>query len=260
MRFNNAWSSLHPRDMAVIPTDPAAIAALNWDGERLFQAARFVTEMQYQHLVFEEFARAVQPSIDPFIFSHSPDLDPAIVAEFAHVVYRFGHSMLTESIDRLDFNMTEDPQGLIAAFLNPLAFDTLNGVQVDAGAASGAVIRGLTRQTGNEIDEFVTEALRNNLVGLPLDLPTLNMARARDTGMPSFNEARAAFFAATGDSQLEPFTSWADMAPELKNPASIINFDTSPILRMFSTRPSSVKLRSLLMPARMLSPSSKYVL
>ncbi len=37
---------------------PAAIAALQWDGERLFQAGRFVTEMQYQHLVFEEFARA----------------------------------------------------------------------------------------------------------------------------------------------------------------------------------------------------------
>ena len=34
----------------------AAIDALNWDGERMFQAARFVTEMQYQHLVFEEFA------------------------------------------------------------------------------------------------------------------------------------------------------------------------------------------------------------
>src|SRR5205809_913016 len=29
-------------------------------GERLFQAARFVTEMEYQHLVFEEFARKVQ--------------------------------------------------------------------------------------------------------------------------------------------------------------------------------------------------------
>ena len=33
-----------------------------WDyGERLFQAARFVTEMEYQHLAFEEFARNVQP-------------------------------------------------------------------------------------------------------------------------------------------------------------------------------------------------------
>ncbi|MGZ5399614.1 MAG: peroxidase family protein, partial [Nocardioides sp.] len=31
-----------------------------WDyGQRVFQAARFVTEMEYQHLVFEEFARKV---------------------------------------------------------------------------------------------------------------------------------------------------------------------------------------------------------
>ena len=29
-------------------------------------------------------------------------INPSIVAEFAHVVYRFGHSMLTESIDRFD--------------------------------------------------------------------------------------------------------------------------------------------------------------
>ena len=36
--------------------------------------------------------------------------------------------------------------------------------------AAGAIVRGMTRQAGNEIDEFVTEALRNNLLGLPLDL------------------------------------------------------------------------------------------
>ena len=69
-----------------------------WNGERLFQAARFVTEMQYQHLVFEEFARKVQPAINPFepFAFNQTDLNPAITAEFAHAVYRFGHSMLTE--------------------------------------------------------------------------------------------------------------------------------------------------------------------
>ena len=45
----------------------AGIPALEWDGERLFQAARFATEMQYQHLVFEEFARKVQPNVDAFL-------------------------------------------------------------------------------------------------------------------------------------------------------------------------------------------------
>ena len=56
-------------------------------------------------------------------------------------------------------------------------------------------MRGVTRTVGNEIDEFVTEALRNNLVGLPLDLPALNIARGRDTGIPSLNAARREFYA-----------------------------------------------------------------
>ena len=80
------------------------------DGERLFQAARFGTEMQYQHLVFEEFARKVQPQVDVFLAEgqgYDTTINPAIVAEFAHVVYRFGHSMLTETVDRFDpdFNL-----------------------------------------------------------------------------------------------------------------------------------------------------------
>ena len=68
-------------------------------GERLFQAARFATEMQYQHLVFEEFARKVQPLINPFLGGLT-NIDPAISAEFAHTVYRLGHSMLPERLDR----------------------------------------------------------------------------------------------------------------------------------------------------------------
>ncbi|MDB5745298.1 MAG: hypothetical protein JWP72_146, partial [Massilia sp.] len=163
-----------------------------------------------------------QPSVDPFVFSHSPDIDPAIFEEFANVVYRFGHSMLTEEVARLDENLVSSDIGLIQAFLNPVEFNQ-DGATSHLEAI-GAIVRGMSRQVGNEIDEFVTEALRNNLVGLPLDLATLNMARARETGAPTFNEARAAFHAMTGDSQLEPYTSWTDLAPHLKNPMSIINF------------------------------------
>ena len=55
-------------------------------------------------------------------------------------------------------------------------------------------MRGTTRQLGNEIDEFVTEALRNNLLGLPLDLATINLARGRETGVPTLNAARVEFY------------------------------------------------------------------
>ena len=122
--------------------------------------------MQYQHLVFEEFARKVQPLVNLF-GPYNAEIDPSIVAEFAHVVYRFGHSMLDEDVARMNPDGTTSDVGLIDAFLNPVMFDAAGTADV----AAGAIIRGMTRQVGNEIDEFVTSALRNNLLGLPLDLP-----------------------------------------------------------------------------------------
>src|SRR5680860_105325 len=209
--------------------DPAFIAQWHlpdgsWDGERVFQAAKFATEMQYQHLVFEEFARKVQPNVNLFA-NYQTEIDPSIVAEFAHTVYRFGHSMLTEEVARTNADGSPNDIGLIQAFLNPLEFN--NGGTAGAltsEAAAGAVIRGMTRQVGNEIDEFVTEALRNNLVGLPLDLPAINIARGRETGVPSLNAARRDFFDATGDSQLQPYDNWFKFGLGLRHAESLINF------------------------------------
>ena len=214
--FLNEWLL---NDVAEMPAGPSALA---WDGERLFQAARFTTEMQYQHLVFEEFARKVQPDVDAFVFNPSLDIDPAIFAEFAHVVYRFGHSMLNETVDRVTATGADESLDLFEAFLNPLAFGSET---VDHHAAAGAIVRGMASQAGNEIDEFVTHVLRNQLVGIPLDLAAINIARGRDAGIPPLNAARAQFKEiANGDTQLDPYTSWVDFALNLKNPASIVNF------------------------------------
>ncbi|NLF32951.1 MAG: heme peroxidase, partial [Planctomycetes bacterium] len=216
--FLNEWLLV---PVAAVPAD---LSTLVWKGQRLFQAARFGTEMQYQHLVFEEFARTIQPNIDVFIpnlQNYQTEIDPSIVAEFAHTVYRFGHSMLNETVNRLDPDFASSDIGLIQAFLNPLEF-VAGGLTPDE--AAGALVRGLTRQVGNAIDEFVTEALRNNLLGLPLDLAAINIARGRDTGVPPLQAARRQFYAMTGDNQLAPYTSWADFAGNLKHPESLVNF------------------------------------
>ncbi len=202
-------------------------------GERLFQAARFVTEMEYQHLVFEEFARKVQPMVNVFGeggTGYHTEVNADINAEFAHAVYRFGHSMLTEHVTRTKADGTDDSERLLDVFLNPPAF--LNGYATPDEAA-GAVVRGMTRQSGNEIDEFVTGALRNNLLGLPLDLATINLARARDTGIPTLNEARRSFYAESGNTQLQPYASWADLSFSLKHQESLVNF-----VAAFGTHPS----------------------
>ena len=219
--FLNEWLAI---DVAAVPTTAGEIAALQWDGERLFQAAKLGTEMQYQHLVFEEFARKIQPQVDVFLAPAGFDttINAAIVAEFAHTVYRFGHSMLLDEIDRLSPDFVSSDIGLIDAFLNPLEFDQND--TLTAEEAAGAIVRGTTRQIGNAIDEFKTEALRNNLLGLPLDLASINLARGRDTGIPSLNDARAQFYQMTGDSQLTPYTSWIDFLDHMKHPKSLVNF------------------------------------
>ncbi|KQP73785.1 heme peroxidase [Methylobacterium sp. Leaf111] len=254
LAFINAWLET---DIAGLPAGFAQLSALeqttianglDWDGERLFQAGRFATEMQYQHLVFEEFARKVQPQIDPFVFNAVTEINPAIFAEFANTVYRFGHSMLTENLPRVgvDGAALDDGLGLIEAFLNPVLFDSPGDLaptgtpRLSHDEAAAAIIRGMTVERGSEIDEFVVDALRNNLLGLPLDLAALNIARGRETGTPTLNEARAQLFAATGSTFLTPYTSWADMAGNLKNAMSVVNF-----VAAYGTHPSVVAATTL---------------
>ncbi|MFL6177273.1 MAG: peroxidase family protein, partial [Ornithinibacter sp.] len=209
-------------------------------GGRLFQAARFVTEMEYQHLVFEEFGRKLVPAIRPF-HVYSPDINPAIEAEFAHAVYRFGHSMLDDDVARSDTkadgSTLDNSLPLLTAFLNPPEFfdnkvDPTHSVYTPKEAA-GAIVMGSSDQVGNELDEFVTETLRNNLLGLPLDLPTINMTRAREAGVPPLNVLRKQLFADTHDTQLTPYTNWSDFGQHLKHPESLTNY-----VAAYGTHPS----------------------
>ena len=192
--------------------------------ERLFQAARFVTEMEYQHLVFEEFARKVQPLINPFepFAFNQTDLNSAITAEFAHAVYRFGHSMLTDTIPRINTDGSHFDISLFDGFLNPAAYN--DGGRLNSTLAASSILMGLSDQTGNEIDEFVSDTMRNRLLGLPLDLPSINMARARSEGVPSLNNFRKQVFGLTNDGQLRPYTHWIDFDQFLKHHVSLINF------------------------------------
>lgn len=225
---------------------PSGPEADDWSYEqRVFQAARFSTEMQYQHLVFEEFARKVQPAIDAIVLnenSYDATINPAISAEYAHVVYRFGHSMLTEEIERNLPGTDVGSVSLLDGFLNPRAYDDDGALTPEQ--AAGAIINGTTNQVGGQIDELVIGTLRNNLLGLPLDLATINIARSRDAGVPPLQVARRTFFEESGDPMLEPYSSWIDFGLSLKNGdnfgretnypnASLVNF-----VAAYGTHPS----------------------
>lgn len=212
-------------------TGPAALTewklesgADGWNGDRLLQAARFIAEMEYQHLAFEEFARKIQPLIEPFAGYHD-DVNPAIHAEFAHAVYRFGHSMLTDTVSRRNPDGSSNDIPLLNAFLNPPSYTDggLAGTLTPRQAA-GSIAMGMSDQVGSELDEFVTDTLRSNLLGLPLDLAAINMARARETGTPSLNNLRKQIFNTTNDGQLKPYSNWIDFGLNMKHPESLVNF------------------------------------
>ena len=246
---NRLWSDIQnvitTADTASTGLSPTALADFKnawkmstngaWNGERLFHAAKLITEMEYQHLVFGEFARKVQPLIKPFV-AYDPTIRPDISGEFAHAVYRYGHSQLNETVDRTSVAGRDLSVPLLYAFLNPMEFnqphsyanprspDASISPALNGHVAAGSIVRGMTRQTGNEIDEFVTGALRNSLLGLPLDLATLNIARGRDAGIPSLNSFRNTLYTNTGATSLQPYGSWAEFGQNLRHPESLVNF------------------------------------
>ena len=112
----------------------------------------------------------------------------------------------------LDDKMYVDiDRGLIDAFLSPQSYMP--------GYTAGLLADGSTAQVGNRIDEKVTDALRDNLLGQPLDLATLNLVRGRDAGLPTLNEMRTAIQAvapAALQATLNAYTSWSSFRDNLK--------------------------------------------
>ncbi|MFD0916530.1 peroxidase family protein [Pseudahrensia aquimaris] len=188
--------------------------AAQWDGDMYFQAAKLANEMQYQHMVFEEFGRRMSPNIDEFN-SYDVNINPNISSEFADAVYRLGHSMLTDNVKATDALGAVTDNTLVDAFLNPILFSNIGGADF---------LKGAQQEQGAEIDEFVVDGLRNFLVGLQLDLASLNIARGRDTGIGSLNQVRSDLFAQTGEASLEEYHSWDEFGANLLNPTSLVNF------------------------------------
>ncbi|MGC1469092.1 MAG: Calx-beta domain-containing protein [Sphingorhabdus sp.] len=182
-----------------------------WNLDVMFNAAKLTVEMEYQHVAIDQYARTVTPDIKEFV-GYTNSENPTVSLEYAQSIFRFGHSQLRETIDTID--PTHGLTGKITGYALKLAF--LNPDEyADLGPA--AIALGMTHQQGNEIDEFITPALNQGLLGLPLDLAAINIARGRDVGIPALNEFRTAV-------GLEAYTGWADFGANMGHPDNLVNF------------------------------------
>jgi Ca2+-binding RTX toxin-like protein len=255
---------------------------VNITTEDIFQMSRIVMGAQYQRMVYDQFMVAMTGGIatgvvqtpDTVVNEHGffgwfPEVDASISQEFATAAFRVGHTQIYNFLGTLDASRLtgEDFDGsiqqvvvaatdalanvqqasavveesLVALFLNP------TGVALMGGAAS--ILAGNARVPAQQVDTFLTDAVRNLLVGRPQDLGALNIARGREMGTVSLNEFRKAvtqFFQATGVASslgdaasdisagildpgaadptfnliletLRPYTSWADFGHNLRD-------------------------------------------
>ena len=188
-----------------------AAGNISWDQDKMFNAAKLVVEMEYQHAAVDQYARTVTPDIPEFV-GYNSGVNSTISLEYAQGAFRFGHSTLRETIDTID--PTGGITGQVMSFALEQAF--LNPGQF-AASGPAAIALGMSHQQMNEIDEFITPALNQGLLGLPLDLASINIARGRDIGLPALNDFREAIGFAR-------YYSWVDFGSNMIHPESLVNF------------------------------------
>ena len=205
-----------------------------WDGEKIYQAGRIITESEYNHIAIDQYVGSLV--VLPEFVSYSSDINMGISLEFSQAVFRLGHSQNSENLQiaitdgngvnpgEAGYIPTYTSVGLFDAFLNPSLYETYG--------PSGIVL-GLLNQQANAIDEFVTSALQQSTVGIPLDLGAIDIARGRDVGLPTLNELRQQIFDGlinnTSNSNangpgIAPYTSWEDFGGHLRYSESLVNF------------------------------------
>jgi hypothetical protein len=159
------------------------------DGDTIYELARALVAAEMQAVTYREFLPVLlgQRALRPYR-GYRSDVDPSIANVFGAAAYRFGHSMLSPRLLRLEADGSSIPAGPLAlaqAFFDPAELPA-TGLE--------PYLRGLGAQVAQEVDALVVDDVRNFLFGPPgaggFDLLALNVQRGRDHGIGTYNEVR----------------------------------------------------------------------
>jgi hypothetical protein len=182
--------------------DQLATENPDWDDNKIFQEARKQVVGEMQAITANEFLPQMLggEGLDKY-HGYNPEVSPQISNAFSTAAYRFGHTMISPDILRLNEQGEEIPEGnlkLRDAFFQPTKVE-------EAGV--DPILRGFAAQTAQAVDAKLVDDIRNFLFDPSgegsFDLAALNIQRGRDHGLPSYNDARIALGA-------DPLKSFAD--------------------------------------------------
>jgi len=162
--------------------------------DEIYERARSVVGALIQVITYNEFLPVLLgPDPLPPYAGYNAAVDATIETTFSTASYRLGHTLLSPVIQRLDADLQTIPAGpmpLRDAFLSPQRILDEGGIE--------PILRGLASQRAQRVDLLVVDDVRNFLVldapgGIRLDLPSLNIQRGRDHGLPDYNTIRVAY-------------------------------------------------------------------
>ncbi len=162
----------------------------NWQGEIIYQETRKIVGAVLQKITYEDFLPIIiGPYTLPRYKRYDPNINPGILNSFATAAFRFGHSLIRPTFDRLDkgFNPTGKPLLLRHLFFNN-TFINANGID--------ELLVGLLGNRSQRVDREIAVGVLNHLFerrqphSPGLNLAALNIQRSRDHGLPGYNAFR----------------------------------------------------------------------
>ena len=161
-------------------------------GEEIFQRARRRVAAQMQVITYKEFLPIILgKKALPKYSGYDAQANADIANEFSTAAYRFGHTLLSPELLRLNAQGDVIENGNLAlrdAFFRPDRLINEGGIE--------PILRGLASQVCQSIDSYVVDDVRNFLFGQPgtggFDLAAINIQRGRDHGLASYNDTRRA--------------------------------------------------------------------
>ncbi len=158
--------------------------------EELYQEARRWVAAYLQAIVYNEWLPTMGIEL-PAYEGYDPFVRPDLFNEFSGAAFRLGHTMINSEIPRLDADGLSIPEGPISlkdAFFAPQQVKELGSLD--------PMLRGMSVQIQQDMDDKLIDDLRNFLFGLPgfggLDLASINIQRGRERGLVDFNNMRLA--------------------------------------------------------------------
>ncbi|OON20288.1 immunoglobulin domain protein, partial [Opisthorchis viverrini] len=210
----------------------------DWSGDRIYQEVRKIVGASMQAITYQVWLPIILGPEGMKLLgtytTYDDQVNPTISNEFATAAMRFGHTLVSPIVFRLDENWQAIPEGHL-----PLhqAFFAPDRMLKDGGM--DPIIRGLMfngvrdRSRNPPLNAELTERLFAMAHELALDLAALNVQRGRDHGLPGYTEY-AHRFCGLGSSPHPD--SFDDLS------ARISNADTREKLRQVYGHPGNIDL------------------